>query len=115
MEDTNLHPGFKRLCMYDQLGKILDSQAAEDAARDGSPHYFQSHAPIHNVITDDDWQYTVTPEEAKRIREFVMGIRSQDRLRVLIAMQKAQGFDIIHRLIRKMISYETYKRENAND
>jgi hypothetical protein len=47
-------PGFKQASMYEQLGKILDSQ--------GNPN------PLNKVTTDDGKQLKVTPDQARMLR-----------------------------------------------
>jgi len=53
-DDDDEGKGFKGMSMYDQLGKVLDSQ--------GNPN------PINSVTTDDGQSFDITPEQAKVIR-----------------------------------------------
>ena len=53
-DDDGEGPGFKQASMFDQLGKVLDSQ--------GNPN------PITTVVTDDGKEHKVTPQQARMLR-----------------------------------------------
>lgn len=53
-DDDGEGPGFKQASMFDQLGKVLDSQ--------GNPN------PVTTVVTDDGKEHKVTPQQARMLR-----------------------------------------------
>lgn len=87
MTDMDLDPGFGGTCMYDQLGKILDSQ--------GNPY------PRDDVTTDDGVKFTgISGEEAEAIRETVIAVKTTQRLEVLKAIQNSKGFKTVLQYVR---------------
>lgn len=68
-DDANMSPGFKQDPMFDQLGKVLDSQ--------GNPN------PIKSVTTDDGKTFPVTVDQAKTLRMFA----TTDKVKPMVRAQ----------------------------
>lgn len=77
--DDDEGEGFKQASMYDQLGKVLDSQ--------GNPK------PVNTVTTDDGQQHKVTAEQARVIRMLMTTdkVKPQVRTQFIKDMQTNHG------------------------
>jgi len=91
MTDMDLEQGFDGLCMYDQLGKILDSQ--------------DNPFPRDDVTTDDGVKFTgITAADADNVRNAVLALKQDVRLKALKMMQNSEGFERILNHVRKSIT-----------
>lgn len=85
-DDDGDAPGYKQANMYDQLGKVLDSQ--------GNPN------PVDTVTTDDGKQFKVNGDQARVIRMLMTtdkvkpAVRTQFQKDMQNGMSAADFFDI---------------------
>lgn len=91
--ETEYDQEFAERSMWDQLGKIIDSESARDVVPE---HKFK---PVTEVITDDGWVYEVSPIEAETIKQLVLAIKTKDRLEFLKMLQDSVGFEYILELV----------------
>ena len=80
--------------MWDQLGKIEDSESAGEVVK---PKKFK---PVNSVLTDDGVAITVTPNESRKIKELLTTLRTPFRAKVLRDLQTSKGLNNMLRLIR---------------
>ncbi len=80
--------------MWDQLGKIEDSESAGEVVK---PKKFK---PVNSVLTDDGVTITVTPNESRKIKELLVSLRTPFRAKVLRDLQTSKGLNNMLRLIR---------------
>jgi len=80
--------------MWDQLGKIEDSESAGEVVK---PKKFK---PVNTVLTDDGVTLTVTPNESRKIKEILLSLRTPFRAKVLRDLQTSKGLKNMLRLIR---------------
>ena len=78
-DDEGEGEGFTQKAMFDQLGKILDSQ--------GNPN------PVGTVMTDDGKELEVSPEQAKVLRMFITTdkVKTFVRSRFIRDIQSSNG------------------------
>jgi len=67
--DDDEGQGFKQASMFDQLGKVLDSQ--------GNPK------PVNTVVTDDGKEHKVTADQARMLRMFA----TTDKVKPMVRTQ----------------------------
>ena len=79
IDDEGEGAGFVQKSMFDQLGKILDSQ--------GNPN------PVGTVMTDDGKELEVSPEQAKVLRMFITTdkVKTFVRSRFIRDIQSSNG------------------------
>jgi|TARA_B110000858_G_C17765871_1_gene457034 hypothetical protein len=79
LDKDNDAPGFKQAAMFDQLGKILDSQ--------------NSPKPVKSVKTDDGKEINVTAQQARMLRMFATTdkVKPNVRTRFIQDIQKSSG------------------------
>ena len=101
-DDYAVNPGYKELAMFDQLGKIIDS---DEMAKDGD----DIKNPKATVKTDDGSEMEVSLGEAKALRKMVNMLGSNrgaeeksPREKFLDAIQKEEG-------LRNMIEFANSK------
>ena len=101
-DDYAVNPGYKELAMFDQLGKIIDS---DEMAKDGD----DIKNPKATVKTDDGSEMEVSVGEAKALRKMVNMLGSNrgaedksPREKFLDAIQKEEG-------LRNMIEFANSK------
>jgi|TARA_R110000744_G_scaffold38191_3_gene87346 hypothetical protein len=80
--------------MWDQLGKIQDSESAREVVK---PAKFKA---VNTVLTDDGVKITVTPEECQKIKDVLLQLRPPYRPTVLRKLQTSLGLNNMLRLIR---------------
>ena len=88
MTDADFDPEYKKMPMWDQLGKILDSQS--------------NPFPRNWVETDDgDKIEGITPKDTMTIRTAMLMIeKTQERNVALHRIQKTDGFKRVLEMIR---------------
>jgi hypothetical protein len=101
-DDYAVNPGYKELAMFDQLGKIIDS---DEMSKDGD----DIKNPKATVKTDDGSEMEVSVGEAKALRKMVNMLGSNrgaedksPREKFLDAIQKEEG-------LRNMIEFANSK------
>ena len=101
-DDYAVNPGYKELAMFDQLGKIIDS---DEMSKDGD----DIKNPKATVKTDDGSEMEVSVGEAKALRKMVTMLGSNrgaedksPREKFLDAIQKEEG-------LRNMIEFANSK------
>ena len=79
IDDGGIGPGFKQDTIFDQLGKVLDSQ--------GNPN------PRDTIVTDDDKKFKVTVPQAKTLRMMATTDKVKPNVRVEFtkAIQQSEG------------------------
>ena len=80
-DDDGEGPGFKQPSMYEQLGKVLDSQ--------GNPN------PVNTVTTDDGKTHNVTAEQARIMRMLM----TTDKVKPMVRTQFIKDMQTSHGLI----------------
>ncbi len=85
---------FVEMSIWDQLGKIQDSDSAKEVVK---PAKFK---PVNSVVTDDGKEFVITPKEAAMIKDFLCGLRTAYRVRVLRDIQQSKGLTNLLRLMR---------------
>ena len=85
---------FVEMSIWDQLGKIQDSDSAKEVVK---PAKFK---PVNSVVTDDGKEFVITPKEASMIKDFLCGLRTAYRVRVLRDIQQSKGLTNLLRLMR---------------
>lgn len=80
--------------MWDQLGKIEDSESAGEVVKP------KKYKPVNTVLTDDGVTLTVTPNESRKIKEVLLSLRTPFRAKVLRDLQTSKGLTNMLRLIR---------------
>lgn len=80
-DDDGEGPGFKQPSMYEQLGKVLDSQ--------GNPN------PVTTVTTDDGKKHKVSAEQARIIRMLM----TTDKVKPMVRTQFIKDMQTSHGLI----------------
>ena len=78
-DDTGDGKGYDKEPMFDQLGKIIDTQTGD--------------APITTVTTDDNKEIQISPSQAKTLRMFATaeGIKSNIRAQFQRDIQHSRG------------------------
>lgn len=86
-ESKDYDPEYKKLAMWDQLGKILDSQ--------------DNPFPRDWVESDDGEKISgITPKDAINIRKTALMLKPADRNEFLHRIQQAKGFGEILEYVR---------------
>ena len=85
---------FVEMSIWDQLGKIQDSDSAKEVVK---PAKFK---PVNSVVTDDGKEFVITPKEAAMIKDVLCGLRTAYRVRVLRDIQQSKGLTNLLRLMR---------------
>lgn len=92
--DDEFDAEYINMPMWDQLGKIEDSESAGEVVK---PKKFK---PVNTVLTDDGVTLTVTPNESRKIKEILLSLRTPFRAKVLRDLQTSKGLTNMLRLIR---------------
>jgi len=92
--DDEFDAEYLQMPMWDQLGKIEDSESAREVVK---PNRFK---PVNTVLTDDGASIIVTPAESKKIKEILLSLRTPFRAKVLKDIQMSKGLNNMLRLIR---------------
>jgi hypothetical protein len=92
--DDEFDAEYINMPMWDQLGKIEDSESAGEVVK---PKKFK---PVNTVLTDDGLTITVTPNESRKIKEILLSLRTPFRAKVLRDLQTSKGLTNMLRLIR---------------
>jgi hypothetical protein len=85
---------FINMSMWDQLGKIEDSDSAREVVK---PHKFK---PINSVLTDDGVRIVVTPAECARIKNILCSLRTEYRGKILRDIQYSKPLNKLLEFIR---------------
>lgn len=93
-EDAEFDVEYKAMAMWDQLGKIQDSESAREVVK---PEKFK---PVNTVTTDDGKTIIVTPHECQRIKEVLLQVRTPARAKILKQLQMSKGLTNMLRMIR---------------
>jgi len=80
-------PGFIQDSMINQLNKVID--AGEIVPGVDLPE--KKYKPFNVLTTDEGDEFVVTIDEAKMIRDLVLGVPVKDRLDVLKQIQSTKG------------------------
>ena len=91
MEIDGLNPDYKELCMFEQLGKVIDSKGTEK--------------PRDWVVTDDgDKIKGIKWYEAKAMKDGLLNIpKPSDRQLVQDQIQRTVGFTKVLSFVRKQL------------
>lgn len=82
-------PEFERTPVWDQLGTILDSESAGEVVKK------EKHHQITRVVTDDNVEFEVTPNQAVLIRR-ILTVTPVLRRRIMFRdLQCSKGFTVI--------------------
>lgn len=92
--DDEFDVEFINMPIWDQLGKIQDSESAREVVKPGK---FKA---VNTVQTDDGATITVTPEECQKIKDVLLQLRTPYRSKVLKTLQTSKGMKNMLRLIR---------------
>jgi len=86
MTELDYMPEYKKAPMWDQLGKIIDSESARDVVPE---HMFK---PMTKVVTDDGVEFNLDHIKAQMIKDVVVQYPTVMRKRVLDFIQTSEGF-----------------------
>jgi hypothetical protein len=92
--DDEFDAEYINMPMWDQLGKIEDSESAGEVVKP------KKYKPVNTVMTDDGVTLTVTPNESRKIKEILLSLRTPFRAKVLRDLQTSKGLTNMLRLIR---------------
>jgi hypothetical protein len=92
--DDEFDAEYINMPMWDQLGKIEDSESAGEVVKP------KKYKPVNTVMTDDGVTLTVTPNESRKIKEVLLSLRTPFRAKVLRDLQTSKGLTNMLRLIR---------------
>lgn len=92
--DDEFDTEYVNMPMWDQLGKIEDSESAGEVVKP------KKYKPVNTVMTDDGVTLTVTPNESRKIKEVLLSLRTPFRAKVLRDLQTSKGLTNMLRLIR---------------
>jgi len=85
---------YKTMAMWDQLGKIQDSESAREVVK---PSKFKA---VNTVTTDDGIRIAITPNECQRIKDVLLQVRTPARAKILKQLQMSKGLTNMLKLIR---------------
>lgn len=94
-DDSEFGPGFKEKSVYDQLGKIIDSESIKDVVD------ADKYKPVEHIKTDDGDDIQVSVPEAMALRSLLHIIQKpQPKEKFLAKLQSTEGFgelkDLVH-------------------
>jgi len=94
-DDAEFGPGFKEKSVYDQLGKIIDSESIKDVVD------ADKYKPVQHIKTDDGDDIQVSVPEAMALRSLLHIIeKPQPKEKFLAKLQSTEGFnelkDLVH-------------------
>ena len=94
-DDAEFGPGFKEKSVYDQLGKIIDSESIKDVVD------ADKYKPVQHIKTDDGDDIKVSVPEAMALRSLLHIIQKpQPKEKFLAKLQSTEGFgklkDLVH-------------------
>ena len=94
-DDAEFGPGFKEKSVYDQLGKIIDSESIKDVVD------ADKYKPVQHIKTDDGDDIQVSVPEAMALRSLLHIIQKpQPKEKFLAKLQSTEGFgelkDLVH-------------------
>jgi cytidyltransferase-like protein len=94
-DDAEFGPGFKEKSVYDQLGKIIDSESIKDVVD------ADKYKPVQHIKTDDGDDIKVSVPEAMALRSLLHIIQKpQPKEKFLAKLQSTVGFgelkDLVH-------------------
>jgi|TARA_R110000823_G_scaffold78546_15_gene179058 hypothetical protein len=92
--DDEFDAEFVNKPIWDQLGKIQDSESAREVVK---PSKFKA---VNSVKTDDGVTIIVTPTECAQIKELLRQMRTPFRSKVLKTIQMSKGLNNMLRLLR---------------
>jgi hypothetical protein len=92
--DDEFDVEFINMPIWDQLGKIQDSESAREVVKAAK------FKPVNTVKTDDGVTVIVTPAECQKIKDVLLELRTPFRAKVLKQLQMSKGLNNMLRLIR---------------
>lgn len=92
--DAEFDIEYKTMSMWDQLGKIQDSESAREVVK------ASKFKPVNTVTTDDGKTIIVTPYECQRIKDVLLQVRTPARSKILKQLQMSKGLTNMLKLIR---------------
>ena len=94
-DDSEFGPGFKEKSVYDQLGKVIDSESIKDVVD------ADKYKPVQHIKTDEGDDIQVSVPEAMALRSLLHIIQKpQPKEKFLAKLQSTEGFnelkDLVH-------------------
>lgn len=115
-DDDDYGPGFKEKSVYDQLGKVIDSESIKDVVD------AEKYKPVMHIKTDDGDEIEVTVPEAMALRSVLHILeKPAPKEKFLAKLQSTEGFkelkDLVHNkgLVSKFSSeFEEGQKKDHN-